>query len=143
MLSSPGVYVLHSVYAPFVAAISYTVGVDSLSNYHKEDRPWGAFERFTLNESSTVKIITVSAGEAFSLQTHAGRDEYWRVISGSGTVRVGDVVSQAHAGDSFFCPRGTQHRVEGGPSGIVFLEIAFGEFDESDITRLEDKYGRA
>jgi hypothetical protein len=25
---------------------------------------------------------------------------------------------------------------------LLFLEIAFGEFDEKDIVRLEDKYGR-
>lgn len=123
--------------------MAYTVGVDSLSHYHKEDRPWGNFERFTLNENTTVKIITVSAREAFSLQTHANRDEYWRVLSGAGEVRVGDATREAHQGDSFFCPRGSTHRVTGGPSGVVFLEIAFGEFDESDITRLEDKYGRA
>jgi hypothetical protein len=34
-------------------------------------------------------------------------------------------------------------RVTGGTGGTVFLEIAFGDFDENDITRLEDCYGRA
>jgi len=39
-------------------------------------------------------------------------------------------------------PGGFEHRVTGGPEGTTFLEIAFGDFDESDITRLEDRYGR-
>ncbi|MDE1925308.1 MAG: phosphomannose isomerase type II C-terminal cupin domain [Patescibacteria group bacterium] len=116
--------------------------MEGLSNYEKEVRPWGNFERFTLNEKSTVKIVTVSAGEAISLQTHEHRDEFWRVIQGSGIIRIGDTEHQASRGDSYFSPRHSEHRVEGGPEGLQFLEIAFGDFDESDITRLEDKYGR-
>ncbi len=117
--------------------------MEGLSSYEKESRPWGDFERFTFNEASTVKIITVKTGEEFSLQTHAHRDEFWRVLSGSGTITLGDTAHEAKAGDSFYCPRGTRHRAKGGQDGLSFLEIAFGDFDESDITRLEDKYGRA
>lgn len=116
--------------------------MEGLSNYEKEERPWGNFERFTLNEKSTVKIITVSAGESFSLQTHEHRDEYWCVTKGSGVIRIGEKDVDAKEGDSFFSPRHTIHRATGGPNGITFLEIAFGEFDENDITRLEDRYGR-
>jgi mannose-1-phosphate guanylyltransferase/mannose-1-phosphate guanylyltransferase/mannose-6-phosphate isomerase len=117
--------------------------MEDLSNYEKDIRPWGEFERFTLNEASTVKIITVRESEAFSLQTHEHRDEFWRVIEGSGTITLGEQAHEAKSGDSFYCPRGTKHRAQGGPGGLVFLEIAFGEFNEADITRLEDKYGRA
>ncbi|MFM2331106.1 MAG: hypothetical protein RLZZ26_613 [Candidatus Parcubacteria bacterium] len=117
--------------------------MEGLTTYEKETRPWGTFERFTLNEKSTVKIITVHEGEAFSLQTHTHRDEFWRVLSGSGVVHIGSNDTTAAAGDTFFSPRGTEHRVTGGTGGITFLEIAFGEFDESDIKRLDDRYGRA
>jgi mannose-6-phosphate isomerase-like protein (cupin superfamily) len=116
--------------------------MEGLSKYEKESRPWGEFERFTLNETSTVKIITVNAGEEFSLQTHASRDEFWRILNGTGMVTVGDVTTEAKPGDTFYTPRGTKHRAQGGPQSLTFLEIALGEFDESDITRLEDKYGR-
>ncbi len=117
--------------------------MEGLANYDKEERPWGGFERFTLNEQTTVKILTVREGEAFSLQTHEHRDEYWRVLTGSGVIRIGETESDATEGDTFFSPRGSAHRVTGGPGGITFLEISFGNFDESDIKRLEDKYGRA
>ena len=117
--------------------------MEGLSHYQKEERPWGNFERFTLNEPTTVKIVTVNPGEAISLQTHEHRDEFWRVIRGSGTIRMGDTDHPALEGATFFNPRHTEHRVEGGPEGLSFLEISFGEFAEGDIHRLEDKYGRA
>ena len=44
--------------------------MEGLVNYLKEERPWGNFERFTLNEKATVKIVTVNEGESISLQTH-------------------------------------------------------------------------
>lgn len=117
--------------------------MEGLTNYEQEKRPWGMFERFTLNEKTTVKIVTVGPGESISLQTHKHRDEFWRVLSGSGTIRIGDADHPAKAGDTFFSPRGSLHRVEGGLSGLSFLEIAFGDFDENDIHRIEDRYGRA
>lgn len=118
--------------------------MEGLTNYQVDDnRPWGKFERFTLNEKTTVKIITVNAGQSISLQTHENRDEFWRVLKGSGTIRIGDKDNAAHEGSHFFCPRGSEHRVTGGPEGTTFLEIAFGDFDENDIKRLEDRYGRA
>jgi mannose-1-phosphate guanylyltransferase/mannose-1-phosphate guanylyltransferase/mannose-6-phosphate isomerase len=117
--------------------------MDGLSNYQRQVRPWGDFERFTLNEQTTVKIITVKAGEAISLQTHENRDEFWRVLTGSGVFTINDEHHTAEAGAQFFSPRASKHRVAGGPGGLSFLEIAFGTFDEKDITRLEDNYGRA
>lgn len=117
--------------------------MEGLTHYAKDERPWGDFERFTLNEKTTVKIITVKPGQSISLQTHEHRDEFWRVIKGSGIIRIGDKENIAHEGSAFFCPRHSEHRVTGGPEGTVFLEIAFGDFDEQDIKRLEDLYGRA
>jgi len=116
--------------------------MEGLVHYEKEERPWGGFERFTLNEQTTVKIMTVNAGEAFSLQTHEHRDEFWKILKGSGTIYIGEKESEAHEGDTFFVPRHVEHRVTGGPEGIVYLEIAFGDFSEADITRLDDRYGR-
>ncbi len=113
-----------------------------LSNYQKEERPWGNFERFTLNERTTVKIVTVSPREAISLQIHGHRDEFWRILSGGGEIMIGETHAEAEPGRQFFSRRGEMHRVEAGPSGLSFLEIAFGDFDEGDITRLEDRYGR-
>ena len=117
--------------------------MEGLPHHEKESRPWGGFERFTLNEMTTVKIITVNAGESLSLQAHEHRDEFWRILKGSGIVRIDDTEHDGHEGDSFFSPRQAKHRVTAGPEGVMFLEIAFGNFAEDDITRFEDQYGRA
>ncbi|MEI6057999.1 MAG: phosphomannose isomerase type II C-terminal cupin domain, partial [bacterium] len=107
-----------------------------------EDRPWGNFERFTQNELSTVKIITIKAGEGLSLQYHAKRAEFWKVLDGAPTITIGEKVTQAKAGDEFFVVPQEKHRMQAGDCEVRILEIALGEFDEGDITRLEDKYGR-
>lgn len=106
-----------------------------------EQRPWGDFERFTLNEQSTVKIITVKANQSFSLQYHNNREEFWKILKGEGLVTVGDETRKTAENEEIFIPKNTNHRMEG-ITDISFLEIAFGEFDENDIVRLEDKYGR-
>ncbi len=116
--------------------------MEGLTNYEKTERPWGNFERFTLNESSTVKIISVKGGEELSLQMHFHRDEFGKILKGNGTLQVGESEREVKEGDSFFIPRETKHRVTAGASGIDYLEIAFGEFDEEDETRIEDDYGR-
>jgi len=109
---------------------------------YKEERPWGRFERLTKNERTTVKIITVKAGEKLSFQYHEQRSEFWRILSGRGKITVGDEITEAKKGDEFHIPIGTKHTAEGSDEEIVFLEIAFGDSDENDIIRLEDKYGR-
>lgn len=109
---------------------------------YSEKRPWGEFTRFTHEETSTVKIIEVLAGEAFSLQRHSKRDEFWYVISGTGKIIVGDEEKDLSPGMEFFIPRETNHRITAGSENVKILEIAFGEFEEEDIVRLEDKYNR-
>lgn len=109
---------------------------------YREQRPWGEFVEFTRNTSSTVKIITVKPGEALSLQKHATRDEFWRVLSGKGEITVGGERTSASAGAEFFIPRGTLHRIEASAETLSVLEISFGTFEDDDIVRLEDRYGR-
>jgi mannose-6-phosphate isomerase-like protein (cupin superfamily) len=113
-----------------------------LSNHHEENRPWGSFERFTLNEPSTVKIIRVDAGKRFSLQKHAHRSEYWKVIEGTGVAVIGNETREVNVGDVVEILEHTEHRLKGGENGIAVLEITFGDFDENDIDRIEDDFGR-
>ena len=109
---------------------------------YKEIRPWGNFVEFVKNQPCTVKIITVEKGQAFSLQYHEGRDEFWRIISGDGVAVVGGVRKEISVGDDYFVPRKSLHRIEAGSEDVVLLEVATGEFDENDIVRVEDKYNR-
>ena len=115
-----------------------------MDNIHKEDevRPWGKFEVFAKNEQVTVKIVTVNQGEKFSLQYHTHRNEFWRILSGNPLVTIADKTIQAKKGDEFMVTAGMYHRVEAQGDTVEFLEIGFGVFDEKDIVRTEDKYGR-
>lgn len=109
---------------------------------YQEKRPWGEFVEYTRNTTSTVKIITVNPGEALSLQHHHDRDEFWHIISGDGNIQIGEQKLKAVVGADHFVPKKTPHRLEAGALPLVILEISFGKFDENDIVRLEDRYGR-
>jgi len=109
---------------------------------YQEERPWGWFRQFSHNEKTTVKILHVKASATLSLQTHEHRSEFWRVLSGSPVVTIGEKKTVARAGDEFFVERGEKHRLAGGEEESEILEVAFGDFDESDIKRYEDAYGR-
>lgn len=107
-----------------------------------EERPWGKFEQFCHNEVCTVKIISVKPEAELSLQYHNHRDEFWRVIEGRAIIVNGAEEKEAKTGDEFFIPRKTNHRIKTTDSSAKLMEISFGEFDENDIVRLKDIYGR-
>lgn len=107
------------------------------------DRPWGQFEQYTLNEPTTVKIITVTPGHRLSLQRHEHRGEFWKVVDGPMDIEVDGRSWSAQTGETIWVPQGSTHRM--GNSGTVdarILEIAYGTFDEDDIERIEDDYTR-
>lgn len=108
----------------------------------KEDRPWGGYEVFAENKKVTVKLITVKARKKISLQYHKKRDEFWKIISGGGLVTIGDKKFYASAGCEYYIPRNIKHRISAGLEDILFLEISSGWFEEKDIIRTEDDYGR-
>ncbi|MBR9702794.1 cupin domain-containing protein [Candidatus Woesearchaeota archaeon] len=116
------------------------VGLNKHDKY-VEERPWGSFEQFTHNEESTVKILTIKAGGLLSYQVHKLRIELWRIIEGEGHIILNDKRIDVKPGDEFLIKPGDKHRI-GSESGLKFLEISFGHFDEADEVRLEDAYGR-
>ena len=113
-----------------------------LKNQLDVKKPWGKFEQFTLNDETTIKILTVAPGEALSLQYHKNRDEFNRAIKGSATFLLDDEEREVKEGDEYWVKRGQKHRHIAGPDGFQWLEISFGDFDEEDIVRIEDKYNR-
>lgn len=106
-------------------------------------KPWGQFEQFTHNELSTVKLISINSNSSLSLQCHNNRSEFWRVLSGHPVLTIGLETINAKPGDEFVIGKLEKHRIETKDDAAQILEIATGDFDEEDITRFEDKYGRA
>lgn len=124
-----------------------------------EERPWGEWKvvheeaRNSSEEfEKTVKVLTVNAGCMLSLQSHTQRDEFWVALA-DGLVAYEDrrnTYSQ-NSGVAVLLERGKVHRVMRGtkhrlvnPSdrAISLVEIIFGTYDEEDIKRYHDSYGR-
>ena len=109
-----------------------------------EKRPWGQFQQFVANRPCTVKIITVDPGTRLSLQKHGHRDEMWQVLDVPIDVEVDGRQWTAQVGEVVWVPSGAVHRM-GNTNGAQpgrLLEIAYGDFDEADIERLQDDYAR-
>jgi|SRR3989344_5155705 len=106
------------------------------------ERPWGQFRQFTKNENTTVKIHHIKPHSLLSLQYHKHRSELWYIISGHPVVTIGETKLAAKPGDEFLDHELQKHRIEAVDEPVVILEICYGEFNEEDIVRIEDTYGR-
>ena len=107
-----------------------------------EERPWGWFEQFNQNTPCSVKLIHVKAGSRLSLQYHNNRREFWKVIKGPVSVEIGGEKFTGNEGDEFEIPVKSNHRLAGLEKEGLVLEISYGRFDEDDIVRVEDDFGR-
>lgn len=113
---------------------------------YRESRPWGEFRRLLHDEPCTVKLITVNRGERLSLQSHEKRAELWLFLDPGGEVELDDETIFPAVGDKIFIPCGSKHRLaasEKADPSVRVVEMGFGTFDEDDIVRYDDQYGRA
>ncbi|HET6490144.1 MAG TPA: phosphomannose isomerase type II C-terminal cupin domain, partial [Syntrophales bacterium] len=79
-----------------------------------------------------------------SLQKHRHRDEHWLIVSGEAVFTLNTDEITLGKGQSIDIPRGALHRVRNtGEKELVIVEVQTGDyFDENDIERVEDDYGR-
>lgn len=106
-------------------------------------RPWGKFRAYPHQNAGSLKIITVNPGASLSLQFHHRRSEFWVVLDRGLEITVGGKVWRPAAGEEIYIPRKAPHRLRCvGRTPARVMEVWLGISDESDIVRLEDKYGR-
>ena len=55
-------------------------------------RPWGEYWVLEDGETHKVKRILVNPGGRLSLQYHHHRAEVWTIVSGTGTITIGDEI---------------------------------------------------
>ena len=119
---------------------------------YKENRPWGSYEiltEFPVNEPGfkdvCVKKITVKPGVRLSYQSHKQRNEHWFFVQGIGEVIVNDKKTNVVVGSFVDVKIGDKHRVinTSKDQELIFIESQTGHYDETDIERFEDDYGRA
>jgi len=107
------------------------------------ERPWGAFSQYAVNEDCTVSMMTVKPGQRLSLQSHTGRAELWIVIDDGALVQVDEDTREYKAGDEVWIPANARHRLScAGDRPVRVLEVAFGNWQQADITRYADDYAR-
>jgi len=109
---------------------------------HRVQRPWGSFSQYANNQDVTVSLMTVAAGQRLSLQSHTGRAELWVILDPGATVSVDDVDYHPDAGDEIWIPAGARHRLASTGPAVRVLEVAFGNWQQEDITRYDDDYHR-
>lgn len=110
-------------------------------------RPWGSFKQYAFNQDTTVSLMSVLPGQRLSLQSHTGRAELWIVLDDGAVVQVGETIATHKAGDEIWIPANEKHRLSGPPVGpaarpVRVLEVAFGNWQQADITRYEDDFKR-
>ena len=109
------------------------------------DKPWGSFDQYALNTPCTVKILTCTPGQQLSLQRHSHRNELWVALDPGVVVDLDGAVLRPAVGDEVWLPQGSVHRLRceaGTTHSVRVLEVSLGTFDEADIERLQDDYGR-
>lgn len=107
------------------------------------ERPWGSFKQFVNNSDCTVSLMTVRPGQRLSLQSHTGRAELWIVLDDGAIVQVGETEREHRAGDEIWISANEKHRLScRGEKPVRVLEVAFGNWQEDDITRYADDYKR-
>ena len=116
---------------------------DVITNAGK--RPWGMYRVLLETPYTKVKEIVINPMQRFSLQYHNHRSEVWTVVQGNGLVQLGSESEEIFTEDVIEIIEGEHHRMTAGEQGITFIEVQLsptGNFEENDIVRLEDDYGR-
>jgi mannose-6-phosphate isomerase-like protein (cupin superfamily) len=119
---------------------------DAVRGMSRGVRPWGEFYGWDAGEDWKLKTIYINPGKRLSLQYHHHRREHWMLVEGDATATIHDEggtprTIEMKKGEQLYVDVEAVHRLESKKGGIV-VEIAFGKFDENDIVRVEDDFGR-
>ena len=118
---------------------------NSISIEHEiYNRPWGFYKSVWLNSNGQAKILSINVDSELSLQKHKRREEHWIVTKGKGLARIGDTLIDLYPGKYIFVPKECKHQIINNSQSQLFIsEVQLGDyFDEDDIIRYSDKYGR-
>ncbi len=113
--------------------------------HEHDERPWGSYTVLDEAPDYKVKTLLVFPGKRLSYQRHERRGEHWYVVRGTGKVTLDGVEHPVGPGSAIDVAIGAAHRIENtGVEDLIFIEVQRGEsFDEDDVVRLEDDFGRA
>ena len=109
-------------------------------------RPWGEFYNWDSGKGWHLKTIYVKPNSRLSLQYHHHRAESWLLLEGEASAVIGKVQGKLKTvklkkAEFFTVPKGSAHRLQS-KKGCVIAEVSYGNFDENDIVRIQDDFGR-
>ena len=124
---------------------------DTTSSPATTIRPWGSYTVLLDETFCKVKTIRVDPRQRISLQMHKRRVEHWIVVAGRGELELGWSCSdlkkrRVQPGSVCKIAKLQIHRITNTSSTdpLIFVEVQRGDsFEEEDIVRYEDDYGRA
>ena len=107
-------------------------------------RPWGMYEVLVDDNNHKVKKIIVYPGAKLSLQSHKRRAEHWVVVKGTAKVVNGENLLTLHENESTYISAHSKHQLSNPTKeNLEIIEVQTGDyFEEDDIFRYEDVYGR-
>lgn len=121
------------------------------NNHYIEQRPWGSYE--ILSQFNTVgdglhdtcvKKLVVKPNSRLSYQSHKQRNEYWVIVQGEGEVVIEGEVNKVKVGSVVEILVGQKHRAvnTSTTTELIIIESQTGHYNEEDIERFEDDFGR-
>ena len=110
----------------------------------EHERPWGGYTILEEFEPPVcVKVLIINPKSRLSLQTHKKREETWYILDAGIVVTVEDKTWLTEPGEKVYVNAGEKHRIENISDRVArIVELMYGEYQEEDITRIEDDYGR-
>lgn len=116
--------------------------MEELPKYRQTN--WGFDQTHLLNEYDiTIKTLFIHPGEGTSLQYHLERYEVWFPIKKAKVVTGLDERNmELNEGEFVFIPKEGIHRLVGIEDISIVTEVSYGKFDEDDVRRIRDFYGR-
>jgi mannose-6-phosphate isomerase-like protein (cupin superfamily)/glycerol-3-phosphate cytidylyltransferase-like family protein len=128
-----------------IQSSSWMIGAAS-RDVRRSVRPWGEFYGWDEAPKWYLKTLYVKPGKRLSLQHHRHRSEIWTLVEGDAIATTGTdpkhlTRTTLKIGEPFFVPKGMIHRLESKKGGKL-VEVALGKFDENDIIRVQDDFGR-
>lgn len=107
-----------------------------------EQRAWGSYQILGENPAC-VKILTVNPNSRLSLQVHEHRAEVWYALQPGLQAVIGDNLVMLEPLHRYRVSVGQKHRLINPTSEpLQIVELMYGFYDEADIFRIQDDYGR-
>jgi len=125
----------------------HTIEPESVPEVSWITRPWGDEEQYAKNITTTATLMIVKPNQRLSLQAHSKRGELWIAYDDGALILLGwdeDNLQEFYpkAGDKIWIPANCLHRLCSTGPEVRVLEVAFGEWEQADIKRYADDYGR-